>query len=236
MTKKTKNIFFKFFLLVFIVFGLILNYNSVDNSITEEDREFIPLYLKDIQPISDSADYFSQLKFIISIQKSVFKIAPQYDSIPFYKEREPKDLYYAKSGLCYDRSRVIEKILRFSGFKTRHVSFYSTKKTNSALISLLKSGVLSHAVSEVLTKKGWLVIDSNSPWVSIDINKKPISINKIKLNTTDSSKIKWNNKPPIYLYEEPFTYVYGLYSRHGKAYPPYNFIPDINYSEFIQNL
>jgi hypothetical protein len=42
--------------------------------------------------------------------------------------------------------------------------------------------------------------------------------------------------PPGYIYNERFFYIYGLYSRHGRFFPPYNVIPDINYSEFIQNL
>jgi hypothetical protein len=38
------------------------------------------------------------------------------------------------------------------------------------------------------------------------------------------------------IYGAPFTWVYGLYSRHGRFYPPYNPIPDLNGAELAQNL
>jgi hypothetical protein len=37
------------------------------------------------------------------------------------------------------------------------------------------------------------------------------------------------------IYGAPFTYVYGL-SRHGRFYPPYNAVPDVNWGELAQNL
>ena len=48
--------------------------------------------------------------------------------------------------------------------------------------------------------------------------------------------IQWNREPQTDIYEQPFTFVYGLYSRHGQFYPPYNFVPDINYDEFVNNV
>ena len=51
-----------------------------------------------------------------------------------------------------------------------------------------------------------------------------------------NKKIIWKEKPPFNIYMKPFIYIYGLYSRHGKFYPPYNLVPDINYGEFIQNV
>ena len=38
------------------------------------------------------------------------------------------------------------------------------------------------------------------------------------------------------LYNEKFFYIYGLYSRHGHFYKPFNPVPDIHYGEFIQNI
>lgn len=48
--------------------------------------------------------------------------------------------------------------------------------------------------------------------------------------------IQWHKGPPTNIYEQPFTFVYGLYSRHGQFYPPYNFVPDINCGEFVKNV
>ena len=214
----------------------ILHYHEVNNSLSEEDKQYIPLYLTNISPLPDKPSYKDEINFIILVQQSVLKIAPEEKGLPFGQKREPKELYEAKSGLCYDRSRVIEKILRYSGFETRHISVYSKAKTASSFKSIITPGVPSHAITEVLTKKGWLIVDSNYPWISINVDKQPVSINNIKHSIDNAAPIQWNEEPPTIIYLEPFTFVYGLYSRHGYFYPPYNFFPDINYGEFFQNV
>ena len=97
------------------------------------------------------------------------------------------------------------------------------------------------------TKKGWLVIDSNFPWIALDVNNNPLSIKNIQQSLDNSVDIDWKKSPldvvggntskyvKSIIYTKPFVAVYGLYSRHGRFYPPYNLIPDINYGEFIQN-
>ena len=221
------------FLIICAVF--VLSYHAVDNSLTEEDRQFIPIYLSDVVPLPENPTYRDELHFIIAVQRSVLNIAPRNDGLPLSQKREPKELYTAKTGLCFDRSRVIEKIFRYSGFKTRHVSIYSKEKTDSAIKSLITPGVSSHAVTEVLTKNGWLIVDSIAPWVSTDTNNQPVSIDNIQLSIDNSVHIKWDKEPPTSIYSKPFTFVFGLYSRHGYFYPPYNFVPDINYGEIVQN-
>ena len=240
MVKKMKVINKKRSVLISIAFlvvcgVVILSSNAVDNSLTEEDRQYIPMYLSGVAPLPENPTYRDQLSFIISVQRSVLNIAPRNDGLPFAQKREPKELYAAKTGLCFDRSRVIEKILRYSGFETRHVSIYSKEKTDSAIKSLITPGVSSHAVTEVLTQSGWLIVDSNVPWVSTDTNNQPVSIDNIQLHTENSAHIEWGKEPPTGIYVKPFAFVFGLYSRHGNFYPPFNFIPDINYGEFVQN-
>lgn len=229
---------FKLFtlLIVAIILFMVLFYNRVDNSITKEDRLFIAKYLETIPYLKENQTYKEELEFIKKIQDSVLKVAPSHKGLPFGTEREPKDVYLASRGLCYDRSRVIEKILRFSGFDTRHISIYSTKQTHSAFLSLITPKIFSHAVTEVFTKRGWLVVDSNDRWLSINTQGNPLSIAQIKLSTEVPSEISLSHKAPSRIYLEPFVYVYGLYSRHGRFYPPYNFIPDVNYEELIQNI
>jgi hypothetical protein len=63
-----------------------------------------------------------------------------------------------------------------------------------------------------------------------------VSIQDIQNSVENAAAITWKQAPPVDIYTEPFTFVYGLYSRHGKFYPPYNFIPDVHYGEFIQNI
>ena len=57
----------------------------------------------------EKPSYEDEINFIILVQQSVLRIAPEEKGLPFGQKREPKELYEAKSGLCYDRSRAIEK-------------------------------------------------------------------------------------------------------------------------------
>ena len=223
--------------ILFLCAATVLPYHAVDNSLTEEDTQFIPMYLRGIDPLPQNPTYANELDFIVSVQRSVLRIAPRNESLPYGQKREPKELYKAGAGLCYDRSRVMEKILRYSNFKTRHIFLLPNESKRSSIISLITApGSLTHAVTEVLTKKGWLVVDSNAPWVSIDSNGHPISIKTLQSSVEDSAAIHWSVQPPFKIYATPFTFVYGLYSRRGDFYLPYNFIPDIHYGELIQNV
>ena len=150
--------------------------------------------------------------------------------------REPKDVYMSRLGSCVERSRTIEKILRYNNFKVRHVSIYSTIQTKSKLTSLITPNNPSHAVTEMLTSKGWIVIDSNYRWIAQKSNGKYLNLQEIQNMNRTTDKIDWNEKPMEPIFNHTFTYVYGLYSRHGKYYPPFNFIPDINWNEFMYNI
>ena len=70
--------------------------------------------------------------------------------------------------------------------------------------------------------------------VDIDWKKSPLDV-----ITTDTQfthpHLKGIQTEQLTIYTNFFVAVYGLYSRHGRFYPPYNLIPDINYGEFIQN-
>ena len=231
MTKKTIAILVIFFLIFSVLYA-----SRVNNTITLEDKIYINdhyIKLENVDPYSTSYD--EQLNLIKAIQHSVFLVAPTQGGIDKGKMREPKDLFIKKTALCYDRSRVIEKILRFYGFKTRHISIYSTKETGSILKSIFTPGINSHALTEVKTSKGWLVVDSNEEWVSLDYESQPISISEI-IEKKASVKERLLNDFPSFIYLEDFFVIYGLYSRHGMYYPPFNIIPDINYSEFLYNL
>jgi hypothetical protein len=220
---------------VFTCMTAFLAYSSVDNALSDEDRQYIAKYLQGIEHLPEHPAYRDELRFILAVQRSVLNIAPRNKGLPYGRKRGPKALYEARAGLCFDRSRVIEKILRYSGFETRHVSIFFTKKTRSAMRALITPDVASHAVTEVLTQKGWLLVDSNEPFVSIDENNQPVSIETMQRASGGSHPIQWKMTSNTN-YAYPFVFVYGLYSRHGQFYPPYNFVPDINYYEFIQNI
>lgn len=232
---RTPTIFFGL-LFVSACLVAVLGFHEVSNVLSEEDRVYVRKFLveRGVPALPNQRSYQQELAFIVQAQKAVLDVASGNDGIPFDAQREPKQLYQAKSGLCYDRSRVIEKIFRSANFRTRHISLYSTEQTRSAVKSLITPGVPSHAISEVLTSKGWLVVDSNDQWVSLDRLGNPVSIEDIQ--RFGARAIQWRSPVPSDFYEKPFMFVYGLYSRHGRFYPPYGFLPDVNYGELVQNV
>jgi hypothetical protein len=232
----------RIFLVLTLVIGLtlgvgggILWYHRVNNTITDEDLSYIALYTTNVPAASPDSDFENELRFIQGVQDAVLSVAPENSGLARGAEREPKDLYIARKGLCFDRSRVIEKILQSHGFRTRHIFLYSIKE-RSALRAFFTPGVLSHAITEVETERGWLVVDSNDRWISLDRSGSPRGMLDIQNAVQGESVIEWESQPPpIYSDIAPTVFVYGLYSRHGEFYPPYNFIPDINYGELVEN-
>lgn len=167
-----------------------------------------------------------EIRLVRLVQDRVLTEAPGGDGIPEFEAREPQDLMRLRSGLCYDRSRSIEKALSFLGFKTRHV-YLLYGAGRSFLSALLRYRQPSHAVSEVLTSRGWLVIDSNSRWVSLTESSQPIGAAQIVRRSGEFSAI------PEY-FKTPFWAIPGLYSRKGFFYRPYLPFPDINWPDLIE--
>jgi len=214
----------------------VLSCHAVGTEVSEEDARVIGEIIVPGDLMHGIHRSFSaEIVAIEKIQRAVLDAAPGNVGIPYDHSREPKELLEARSGLCFDRSRAIEKALRYVGFQARHVAIYSTKETGSALKSLALEGTPSHAVSEVLTSRGWLVVDSNAPWLSIDIEGRPVSIRAMASAARRGALVEYGLPIPTSIYREPFVAVFGLYARHGRFYPPYDFIPDVNYGEFAQN-
>ncbi len=219
--------------------SVLVFYSQVDNTVTTDDIKYINKIIGTDIFENKISSYTDEINFIDYIQKKVLDAAPLNKSLLYKSEREPKNLYLAKHGLCYDRSRVIEKILTAAGFNTRHiVIFKNPEKINPVLKILDIKKHASHAVTEVQTFKGWLVIDSNEGFISIDKEGNPFSIYMISEYARKGIDIRWKDcyqKNFNVLFKNNFIFVYGLYSRHGEFYPPYNFVPDINWQEFFQN-
>ena len=131
----------------------------------------------------DFKSFSNELKFINSIHKKIIININNKEGIEIKNTREPKDIYLLKKGECYDISRLLEKIFQYYGYQTRHLSIYEKKGDIPILSLFLKKGNDSHAISQILTTKGWLAIDSVSDWVNSDINNQIIDINKIKYNS-----------------------------------------------------
>ncbi|MDQ8699865.1 hypothetical protein [Hyphomicrobium sp. LHD-15] len=220
--------------------ALTLWAHDVSTEVTDEDE----IYAKHILAqagydhaalkVAGPADFESEVRTIKAVQDAVLTAAPDNKGLPFKTEREPRDIFERKYGLCYDRSRAIEKILSWLGFETRHVAIYSTADT-SPLQALFTPQVASHAVSEALTRKGWMVVDSNARWIGLDQTRDAVSIDDIQ-----SSGLRgWaseSSAPINGIFRGAFIQIRGLYSRHGYFYPPYTPIPDFNFRQVVGNV
>ena len=209
----------------------LLWWHSVSTNVVPEDRVYLDRLLTaaSVDRARNRTDFAAELVAIRAVQRTVLVVAPGDSGIPYNRQREPRDLYEVGAGECYDRSRSIEQALRYAGFRVRHVFLLSMVK-HGAFGALVMRQVRSHAVTEVLTSRGWLVVDSNAPWVSLDHDGHPVSIADIT-----TGDVVWDMEIPDEIYKGPVLYVYGLYSHHGRFYPPYGWLPDVNYGELLEH-
>lgn len=215
--------------------------HDVPTQITKDDEKYITLILTEAgyspENLSQQAsgDFKNQISAIKNIQASVFSTAPLTKPLPLNTPKEPKNLYEAGFGNCNDRSRYLDKALRMAGFNTRYASIYETPDQTPAWRAVLSKSktARSHALVEVQTKQGWVFVDSVTPWMAISAQGKPVSLEEWK---EEKDNIEWSQQVEAEIYpvlEGDFVHIYGLYSRHGRFYPPYNFFPDIDWHSLL---
>lgn len=218
--------------IVSIVVGL-----SVDDSITEDDVRYQQIIVQEfkIGKYGGDTTFSNQIERIRAIQNAIQAIAPLYRGIPIKQLRSIKQVYLAGYGACYDKSYVIEKMLRIDGFKVRHVSLYFDKQNDGFLKTFFRLGSPSHAVSEVLTTNGWVLVDPLVPYVGVTQNSKAVGIEEVRNRINEKSLTQ---VMPIEMqgnYSNPFYFLYGMYSRNGYLYPPYLPVPDYHIRQFMYN-
>ncbi|HUN92880.1 MAG TPA: transglutaminase domain-containing protein [Burkholderiaceae bacterium] len=209
---------------------------QVDDALTATDRRIIQSFLAAHRITVPPADagYAAHVRFLRDVQAALIDAVPMGDGIPLGHPREPVDVLSAPMALCFDRSRVIEKVARFAGLASRHVFLLQDTHGESMLADLLSRGEQSHAVTEVRTERGWLLVDSNVKWMSLDRAGAPLSAGDVRRQVA-SGDSAFEESPPDF-YDQPYVYVYGLYSRHGGFYPPYHLIPNVNFAELATNI
>jgi len=211
-----------FFLTLCAFLGLAL-YTNVSTDLTAEDKSvFLEIGMKELNVKSDLK---AQLVNISSLQQEVFKRAPLGKGINEYEPREPADLMRAGQGLCYDRSRMFDKGATFLGLQARHV-YLLYRQDKSFLSAIMTKRHPSHAVTEIKTSKGWMFIDSNTPWMAVTRDGEPVDADNVYKRFDDFEN------PPPYL-RDPWWAIRGLYSRGGQFYRPYIRFPELNWSDFL---
>jgi len=205
--------------------------NSVPTNLTAEDRA---IFVHDFAGQSlATATFDEQVTSILAVQVMLAHTAPRLKAIPKYQNREPADVTRQGQGICYDRSRFIEKALTYLGMDVRHVSIFDMPHGKSAVATLLTPGVSSHALSEVRTVRGWMLVDSNDLWIGLTKDGRVVSADMIAHDPM-LAFAEWDSRVkgrPNAEFETDFAYVIGLYSRHGDFFWPYVPIPDVNWTQ-----
>ena len=223
MTATAKKIF-KYLMLGILVFIFIAAFTNVPVNVDVEDEFVFKKY--DLHSnMGRKLKYEDQILLIKKIQGNIFKMAPLGDGIPEYKTREPADLFRHGKGLCYDRSRSIEKALKYVGLESRHV-YILYKDDKKFLGALLTYGHASHAVTEVNTLKGWMLVDSNQPWIAVTNTGLPVSADQVFKRYLEFEDM------PDYL-KNSWWAIRGLYSRKGTLYNRGVPFPELNWAVFF---
>lgn len=199
-------------------------YTNVPTNITKEDSSIFAQL--DLNQTRSSLTFDEQIKIFSRVQAEVFKRAPLGDGIDLFQAREPADLMRAGQGLCYDRSRTFDKAMSYLGYQSRHV-YMLYRQDKSFLRALITYGQASHAVTEVKTSKGWMLVDSNTAWLAVTRNGEPVGAGDVWLRFSEFEN------PPEY-FKDPYWAIRGMYSRNGKLYSPYVPFPDLNWPDFLR--
>lgn len=180
----------------------------------------------------DAPKTFSEeIAAIRKVQHLVLSLAPNGEPIPEFEDREPADLFRHRSGLCYDRSRTYDKVFTWLGMRTRHVwILYPEEPGTGRSISVLRAfftyGTPTHAVTEVKTQRGWVLVDSNSAWISIDRSGEPVPAGDVYTRVGDFDVV------PEY-FKHNYIAIRGMYSRRGQFYRPFVPFPELNWPDFV---
>ena len=224
--KKLSNLFFTLLAISFASY--IYSSIRVTKAVTQEDHEITKLLNKD-KECSNLNTYDKEIMCIKSIQDAQLDLIEDTECRGKFINLGSIEVISKNTACCFDRSRITEQALQIYGFQVRHVHLNQT--ANRGYFNLLIKGSSSHAVTEVLTSRGWLGVDSNEPFLLLDQDNFPNTYRQAIHNGV--MDIHTENS----FYKKPFTYVIGLYSRNGTFFEPYlPYIPEINFNDFFGNI
>jgi hypothetical protein len=196
---------------------------NVSKAITATDRDALRAGFG-VEPLVPAQGFDEEIRRISAIQRTVLAVAPVGVGLPEEAAREPLDLLQARQGLCYDRARTVEKALTVQGFRVRHV-FILYADGAGLLRALFTRGQPTHAVTEVRTSRGWLLVDSNEPFLALDRLGRPHAARQ--LPWVPDTLLP---RPPAF--QLPYWAIPGLYSRKGTLFWPYiRYIPNVHWGD-----
>lgn len=211
--------------------GAVLWATDVDTALTSEDRASIEgLGVRAV--CEGAAGFAQQLACIRAIQAAHLAAAPELVCVDEYgvTSHEPPAFLARRRGCCYDRSRFVEKAASFYGLEVRHLAIYHARSS----FDLVRGGTPSHSLSEVLTDRGWMVVDSNTTALGLRTDGTPLDAAELSaaLRAGGSGLESTSYRE---FFGGDYVSLYGVYSRHGGFYPPYVRLPDIDWAQVDEN-
>jgi hypothetical protein len=221
----------------------LLTINRSPN-LSHSDRSYIDSFFKEFKlennPVSIHKSFDSELDFISKLQ-DVAILHIEQTEVPHKYFGDIEYYFKQRKGFCYDRAIFMEKIFKLFKFDFRHIYIYfpSMNQKETAISNFFKKGTKSHALLEVKTKKGWMLIETNCNWLGLKSNKELLTVesfNELKIN---QNTIDFYKNPscgiPFWKRYNSFRYIYGFYSRHGDFFSRSSIIPDINLKMLLSN-
>ncbi len=224
-------------LLVLAVVGalaavLVVWASDVDTRPTADDASAIAALGVAAECASTSA-LADQITCLRAIQRAHLEAAPDTSCVHEYgvTSHEPAALLERGRGCCYDRSRLVEKAALSFGMEVRHIALYHT----TTPLDLVRGGTPSHSLSEVRTEAGWMVVDSNQPTLGLRADGAALDAEALgaELRAGGANLVDQNYRE---FFGGDFVVLYGVYSRHGGFYPPYVYLPDVDWAQLHHNL
>ena len=215
-----------------LVLMALLMANGVDTAVTDDDRVVIAGLEVDEQ-CRDIDGFDAELKCVAAVQNSVFERFPStkdafQKGITGHRARDYAERGY---GSCYDRATLIEQALRHYDFEVRRVALYERQDRPW---NYLKPGIRSHALSEVTTSRGDMVIESVEPMIGVDEDHDVYAIADVRegLHGGEIDDQTFGVDVPENFFDGDFVYAYGVYSRHGYFFEPHIPVPEVDWRQF----
>ena len=178
----------------------------------------------------EMSSFEQELNCIHHIQLAQHRTVPDTRCSDNSLSQEPADFIERGHGCCFSRSRLIEKTLTHYGFAVRHLSLHNLSVPVIGYLMPVKD---SHSSTEVLTRKGWMYVDSNRPFYLVTHAGEPLDIQRFMQG--DYWDLVVTRPAPEKFFKQKPTVFYGLYSRHGGFYEPYLPVPDIDWAQIPHN-
>jgi hypothetical protein len=202
---------------------LLLVCNSKSVITTAEDKRFIQAFTREWQ-VDSSAErihesFNNEVEFIAATQKAVLS-SIKHEEVDRGAFGDLSFYYKNRKGFCYDRAVLMEKFFSYYGFPFRHVYLYFGEKGKEpGLVNLFKKSNPSHALLEVKTKNGWMAVGTNADWIGLTNQGHLLDVKTLQ-DALQLGELHLKNQPLMgscfwYAKGKDFSYVYGLYSRHG---------------------